>query len=77
MRTLSVVSGASRHEVGRTAGLLAWFFERLRSRGPLDVVVVHDGKVVEVGTPGEIRNSVDPFVRQLVDGDIAGPVQLM
>jgi phospholipid/cholesterol/gamma-HCH transport system ATP-binding protein len=41
------------------------------------VVVVHDGKVVEVGTPGEIRNSVDPFVRQLVDGDIAGPVQLM
>jgi phospholipid/cholesterol/gamma-HCH transport system ATP-binding protein len=41
------------------------------------VVVVHEGKVVEVGTPGEIRNSVDPFVRQLVDGDIAGPVQLM
>ena len=41
------------------------------------VVVVHDGKVVEVGMPGEIQNSVDPFVRQLVDGDIAGPVHLM
>ena len=41
------------------------------------VVVVHDGKVVEVGAPGEIQNSVNPFVRQLVEGDIAGPVQLM
>jgi phospholipid/cholesterol/gamma-HCH transport system ATP-binding protein len=41
------------------------------------VAVVHGGKVVEVGTPEEIRNSVTPFVRQLVDGDIAGPVQMM
>jgi phospholipid/cholesterol/gamma-HCH transport system ATP-binding protein len=41
------------------------------------VAVVHGGKVVEVGTPEEIRNSATPFVRQLVDGDIAGPVQMM
>lgn len=41
------------------------------------VAVVHDGKVVEVGTPEAIRNSDTPFVRQLVNGDIAGPVQLM
>jgi phospholipid/cholesterol/gamma-HCH transport system ATP-binding protein len=41
------------------------------------VVVVHNGKVIEVGKPGEIQNSVNPFVRQLVEGDIAGPVQLM
>jgi phospholipid/cholesterol/gamma-HCH transport system ATP-binding protein len=41
------------------------------------VAVVHGGKVVEVGTPEEIRNSVTPLVRQLVDGDIAGPVQMM
>jgi phospholipid/cholesterol/gamma-HCH transport system ATP-binding protein len=41
------------------------------------VVVVHNGKVIEVGKSGEIRNSVNPFVRQLVEGDIAGPVQLM
>jgi len=39
--------------------------------------VVQDGRVVEVGTAEEIQHSVDPFVRQLVDGDIAGPVQLM
>jgi phospholipid/cholesterol/gamma-HCH transport system ATP-binding protein len=41
------------------------------------VVVVHNGKVVEVGTPGDIQNSINPFVRQLVEGDIAGPIQLM
>jgi phospholipid/cholesterol/gamma-HCH transport system ATP-binding protein len=41
------------------------------------VAVVHNGKVVEVGTPEEIRNSINPFVRQLVEGDIAGPLQLM
>lgn len=41
------------------------------------VAVVHDGRVVEVGMPEEIQHSVTPFVRQLVDGDIAGPVQLM
>lgn len=41
------------------------------------VAVVHDGRVVEVGIPEAIQHSVTPFVRQLVDGDIAGPVRLM
>jgi phospholipid/cholesterol/gamma-HCH transport system ATP-binding protein len=41
------------------------------------VVVVHNGKVVEVGMPWEIRNSTNPIVRQLVEGDIFGPLQLM
>jgi phospholipid/cholesterol/gamma-HCH transport system ATP-binding protein len=41
------------------------------------VAVVHDGKVIEVGTSEEIRNSATPFVRQLVNGDINGPVHLM
>ncbi|GAB4244865.1 MAG: ABC transporter ATP-binding protein [Deltaproteobacteria bacterium] len=41
------------------------------------VAVVHDGRVVETGTPEGIQRSADPFVRQLVDGDIAGPVQMM
>jgi len=40
------------------------------------VVVVHAGKIVETGPPEEIRNSIDPFVRQLVDGDIEGPLHL-
>jgi phospholipid/cholesterol/gamma-HCH transport system ATP-binding protein len=41
------------------------------------VVVVHNGKVVEVGMPDDIRNSINPFVRQLVEGDITGPLQPM
>lgn len=41
------------------------------------VAVVHDGRVVEMGIPEAIQHSLTPFVRQLVDGDIAGPVRLM
>lgn len=42
-----------------------------------NVAVIHDGKVVETGTAADIRNSINPFVRQLVEGDISGPLQLM
>ena len=41
------------------------------------VVVVNNGKVVEVGAPEDVRNSSDPFVRQLVDGVVDGPIQLV
>jgi phospholipid/cholesterol/gamma-HCH transport system ATP-binding protein len=41
------------------------------------VVVVHDGRVIEAGPPEAVRISGNPFVRQLVEGDIHGPVQLM
>lgn len=41
------------------------------------VVVVNNGKVVEVGAPEVVRNSSDPFVRQLVDGVVEGPIQLV
>ena len=41
------------------------------------VVVVHNGKVVEMGNPSKIQNSTNPFVRQLVEGDISGPMQMM
>jgi phospholipid/cholesterol/gamma-HCH transport system ATP-binding protein len=41
------------------------------------MVVVHGGKVIEAGAPAAVRNSVNPVVRQLVEGDIHGPIQLM
>jgi phospholipid/cholesterol/gamma-HCH transport system ATP-binding protein len=41
------------------------------------VVVVHDGKVIEAGPPEAVRDSPNPIVRQLVEGDIHGPIQLM
>ncbi len=41
------------------------------------VVVVHDGRVVMAAPTAEVVDSVDPFVQQLIQGDITGPVHLM
>ena len=41
------------------------------------VVVVHDGKVIEAAPAAEVVRSVNPFVQQLIRGDITGPVHLM
>jgi len=41
------------------------------------VAVLHDGKVVQAAPTAEVVNSVDPFGRQLIRGDITGPVHLM
>jgi phospholipid/cholesterol/gamma-HCH transport system ATP-binding protein len=35
---------------------------------------VSEGRIVAQGTPGEVRNSTDPFVRQFVNGEPDGPV---
>ncbi|MEO7744010.1 MAG: ABC transporter ATP-binding protein [Usitatibacter sp.] len=35
---------------------------------------VSEGRIVGEGTPDEIRNSTDPFVRQFVHGETDGPV---
>jgi phospholipid/cholesterol/gamma-HCH transport system ATP-binding protein len=41
------------------------------------VVVLQDGKVVLSGPAEEVYRTADPFVRQLISGDISGPVHLM
>lgn len=41
------------------------------------VVVLQEGKVTMSGPAAEVYRTDDPFVRQLISGDIAGPVQLM
>ncbi len=41
------------------------------------VAVVHDGRVIETGPTDGVVKSVNPFVQQLIRGDIAGPVHLM
>ncbi len=38
------------------------------------VAMLHKGKVLEVGTPEEIRNSENPIVQQFIKGDINGPI---
>jgi phospholipid/cholesterol/gamma-HCH transport system ATP-binding protein len=35
---------------------------------------VSEGRIIARGTPDEVRNSTDPFVRQFVDGAPDGPV---
>ncbi|MFW6157874.1 MAG: ABC transporter ATP-binding protein [Planctomycetota bacterium] len=38
------------------------------------IAMLYGGKIVEVGTPDEIRHSDDPVVRQFVNGTIEGPM---
>jgi len=41
------------------------------------VVVLHDGKVVQSDRTEKVTRSANPFVQQLIRGDITGPVHLM
>jgi phospholipid/cholesterol/gamma-HCH transport system ATP-binding protein len=38
------------------------------------IYFVSEGRIIAQGTPGEVRASNDPFVRQFVDGEPDGPV---
>lgn len=38
--------------------------------------MVYQGRVLEVGTPQEIKNSKNAIVQQFINGDIEGPIQV-
>ncbi|MGB9907364.1 MAG: ABC transporter ATP-binding protein [Candidatus Saccharicenans sp.] len=38
------------------------------------VAMLYDGRIIEVGTPGEIRNSANPVVQQFINGRAEGPI---
>ncbi len=40
------------------------------------VAMVYKGKLLEVGTPEQIRNSKNPIVQQFINGSLEGPIQL-
>ncbi|NOZ19514.1 MAG: ABC transporter ATP-binding protein [Planctomycetes bacterium] len=40
------------------------------------IVMLYDGKVMQTGTPEEIRNSKNRFVRQFISGAADGPISL-
>ncbi len=39
------------------------------------IAMLYNGKIVEVGTPDEIRHSKSPVVRQFIEGSAVGPIQ--
>lgn len=38
------------------------------------IAVLYRGKILETGTPDQIRNTKNPIVRQLIEGDTEGPI---
>lgn len=40
------------------------------------VAMLHDGRIIEYGTPAEIRAAENPVVRQFVEGRAEGPIQV-
>jgi phospholipid/cholesterol/gamma-HCH transport system ATP-binding protein len=41
------------------------------------IAMLYQGKIIEVGTPEEIKNSSDPIVQQFIQGRSEGPIKLM
>ena len=41
------------------------------------VAVLYRGRIIECGTPWEIQRSIDPVVRQFINGSLEGPIQLV
>jgi phospholipid/cholesterol/gamma-HCH transport system ATP-binding protein len=41
------------------------------------IAMLHDGRIIEVGTPAEIQASQDPVVRQFIEGRADGPIQIV
>jgi len=40
------------------------------------VALLHGGRIVEYATPDEVRSSQDPVVRQFIQGDAEGPIEI-
>jgi len=38
------------------------------------IAMLHAGRIIEIGTPEEIKNTGDPAVRQFIEGGISGPL---
>ncbi|MBN2135478.1 MAG: ABC transporter ATP-binding protein [Acidobacteria bacterium] len=39
------------------------------------IAMLYEGKIIEVGTPGEIKKSQNPYVKQFVTGSAEGPIK--
>lgn len=41
------------------------------------IAMLHDGRIIEVGTPEQIRKSPNPIVQQFIKGESEGPVKII
>ena len=41
------------------------------------IAMLHEGKIIQVGTEGEIRNTTNPMVKQFINGEPEGPVNFL
>ncbi|MCK5579931.1 MAG: ABC transporter ATP-binding protein [Candidatus Omnitrophica bacterium] len=41
------------------------------------VAMLHEGRVLEVGPPEQIKNSSNAIVQQFINGDLVGPINIM
>jgi phospholipid/cholesterol/gamma-HCH transport system ATP-binding protein len=41
------------------------------------IAMLYQGKIIEVGTPDDIKNSPNPIVQQFIQGKSEGPIQLL
>ncbi|MDD5475411.1 MAG: ABC transporter ATP-binding protein [Syntrophales bacterium] len=41
------------------------------------VAMLYDGKIIEYGTPEELRRSDNPVVKQFLEGSLEGPISIM
>src|SRR3989338_6293162 len=41
------------------------------------IVMLHQGNIMQIGTPDEIRHSKDPIVRQFITGEAEGPISFV
>jgi phospholipid/cholesterol/gamma-HCH transport system ATP-binding protein len=39
------------------------------------VAMIHEGRIIEEGTPEEILKSSDPLIRQFIEGSLEGPIR--
>ncbi len=40
------------------------------------IAMLYEGKIIEIGTPEEIKNTTNPYVRQFISGSSEGPIKL-
>ena len=41
------------------------------------IAMLYQGKIIEVGTPEEIKNSSNPIVQQFIQGRSEGPIKIL